>query len=78
LWPGPLTYRASVATRQETGKRKQALMRWLRNAIYSGNLRPGEMTPTARELCERFHLSLRVVALEMQEPVPCWKPPIYP
>gem|GEM_PF-6918292 len=53
-------------------------MRWLRNAIYSGNLRPGEMTPTARELCERFHLSLRVVALEMQEPVPCWKPPIYP
>jgi len=66
LCPGPLAYRATTATRQETGKRKQALMRWLRDAIHSGNLCPGEMTPTARELSERFHLSLRVVVLEMQ------------
>jgi DNA-binding LacI/PurR family transcriptional regulator len=55
-----------MVTRIESGRRKQALVRWLREAIHSGQLRPGEMTPTARELGERFGLSLRVVALEIQ------------
>lgn len=56
-----------MATRSETGKRKQALVKWLRDAVHSGHLRPGEMAPTARELAERFHLSLRVVSLEIQK-----------
>lgn len=55
-----------MATRQETAKRKQALVTWLSEAIHSGQLRPGEMAPTARDLAHRFGLSLRVVALEIQ------------
>lgn len=56
-----------MATRNETSRRKQALVKWLRDAVHSGHLRPGEMAPTARELAERFYLSLRVVALEIQK-----------
>lgn len=56
-----------MATHQETGKRKAALVRELRRDFAQGELSPGAMLPPVRELAARFGISRRLVHDELQK-----------
>lgn len=56
-----------MATRKETGKRKEILSQAIRREYHSGVLVPGEMLPPVRALASRYGLSKRVVNDELQK-----------
>lgn len=56
-----------MATRKETGKRKEILAQAIRRDYHSGTLVPGEMLPPVRVLASRYGLSKRVVNDELQK-----------
>lgn len=56
-----------MATRKETGKRKELFAQAMRRDYRSGVLVPGEMLPPVRTLASQFGLSRRVVNDELQK-----------
>lgn len=56
-----------MAPRRTTAERRKALADGIRQAGQSGELTPGDLLPTVRELSERYGLSVRTVSQELQK-----------
>ncbi len=56
-----------MATKSEVQKRRIALKQFLCQALTNGELMPGQILPSVRELAERFQLSLSVVNIAIKE-----------
>lgn len=57
----------SLATKSEVQKRRIALRQFLCQSLGTGELMPGQILPSVRELAERFQLSLSVVNNAIKE-----------
>lgn len=55
-----------MAARREISQRKSALLENLRSAYREGQLVPGDMAPSVRDLARQYDLSVGVVAQQMQ------------
>lgn len=55
-----------MAPRSELQKRRTSLQNHIRAAVSSGDLQPGQMVPTVRQLAEQFQLSLSVANQALQ------------